>query len=123
VVVMNHGRIEQAGPPREVFNRPGSAFVARFMGGHNVIAAPGGAVAVRADRLRLLPAGSAAASGMAGTISEIEYHGSFVRVAVTAAGGAELTAEIEDAAFDAAPHSVGAPVFAAWDPAEAHPVG
>ncbi|MCS0503156.1 ABC transporter ATP-binding protein [Ancylobacter mangrovi] len=38
VVVMNGGRIEQAATPREVFNRPATAFVARFMGDHNVIA-------------------------------------------------------------------------------------
>src|SRR5882762_10487158 len=39
VVVMNAGKIEQAGPPREVFNRPASSFVARFVGGHNVLPA------------------------------------------------------------------------------------
>ncbi len=32
VVLMNHGRIETAGPAREVFRRPASAFVARFFG-------------------------------------------------------------------------------------------
>src|SRR5262249_33347890 len=37
VVVMNQGKIEQAAPPREVFNRPATAFVARFIGGHNVL--------------------------------------------------------------------------------------
>ena len=37
IVVMNDGRIEQAAPPREVFERPATAFVARFMGDHNVI--------------------------------------------------------------------------------------
>jgi len=37
VVVMNNGRIEQAGSPREVFDAPRTEFVARFMGGHNVI--------------------------------------------------------------------------------------
>ncbi|MCK0196079.1 ABC transporter ATP-binding protein [Ancylobacter sp. 6x-1] len=37
VVVMNGGRIEQAASPREVFNRPATAFVARFMGDHNVL--------------------------------------------------------------------------------------
>ncbi|MBE0588466.1 MAG: ABC transporter ATP-binding protein, partial [Hydrogenophaga sp.] len=35
MVVMNHGRIEQVGPPHTVYNRPASEFVARFMGGHN----------------------------------------------------------------------------------------
>jgi putative spermidine/putrescine transport system ATP-binding protein len=37
VVVMDHGRIAQAGPPREIFNSPRTAFVARFIGGHNVL--------------------------------------------------------------------------------------
>ncbi|HWG47212.1 MAG TPA: sulfate/molybdate ABC transporter ATP-binding protein [Gemmataceae bacterium] len=36
VVVMNHGRIEQAGSPREVFERPASAFVMDFLGHVNV---------------------------------------------------------------------------------------
>src|SRR5438552_359656 len=39
VVVMNQGKIEQSAPPREVFNRPASSFVARFIGGHNVLPA------------------------------------------------------------------------------------
>src|SRR5277367_4599803 len=41
VVVMNAGRIAQAGTPRAVFNRPDNEFVARFMGGHNVISIDG----------------------------------------------------------------------------------
>jgi putative spermidine/putrescine transport system ATP-binding protein len=32
VAVMNAGRIEQLGPPREVYERPASAFVAEFIG-------------------------------------------------------------------------------------------
>ena len=32
VVVMNRGRIETIGPPREVFRRPRTPFVARFLG-------------------------------------------------------------------------------------------
>jgi ABC-type Fe3+/spermidine/putrescine transport system ATPase subunit len=32
VAVMNRGRIETAGPPREVFQRPRTPFVARFLG-------------------------------------------------------------------------------------------
>jgi putative spermidine/putrescine transport system ATP-binding protein len=37
VVVMTHGRIEQAGTAHEIYTRPRSAYVARFMGGHNVL--------------------------------------------------------------------------------------
>jgi putative spermidine/putrescine transport system ATP-binding protein len=37
VVVMNRGQIEQAANPREIFNHPDTSFVARFIGGHNVV--------------------------------------------------------------------------------------
>lgn len=39
VVIMNDGKIEQAANAREVFNAPATEFVARFIGGHNVIKA------------------------------------------------------------------------------------
>jgi iron(III) transport system ATP-binding protein len=37
IVIMNAGRIEQIGTPEEVYERPNSAFVARFIGGSNVL--------------------------------------------------------------------------------------
>jgi putative spermidine/putrescine transport system ATP-binding protein len=37
VVVMNAGRIEQVGPPLEVYRRPGSPFVAGFIGRTNLL--------------------------------------------------------------------------------------
>lgn len=37
VVVMNNGAIEQQGPPRDLYRRPKSAFVANFIGESNVI--------------------------------------------------------------------------------------
>lgn len=39
IAVMNKGRVEQLGPPEEVYARPRSEFVARFIGGSNVLAA------------------------------------------------------------------------------------
>jgi spermidine/putrescine transport system ATP-binding protein len=39
VVVMNDGRIEQAGSPVEIYRRPRSPFVARFLGMSNVVEA------------------------------------------------------------------------------------
>lgn len=35
VAVMNLGRIEQVGPPREIYDHPATAFVARFVGQMN----------------------------------------------------------------------------------------
>ena len=37
ICVMNHGKIEQAGSPEDVYDRPRSEFVARFIGSSNVI--------------------------------------------------------------------------------------
>ena len=36
LVVMNRGRIEQMGPPSAIYHTPASAFVARFLGFHNL---------------------------------------------------------------------------------------
>jgi putative spermidine/putrescine transport system ATP-binding protein len=48
VVVMNRGRIEQVGAPLEVYRRPSSAFVARFIGTTNLLEAqPSGDGSVR----------------------------------------------------------------------------
>src|SRR5216683_1982416 len=59
VVVMKSGLIEQVGTPHAIFTKPATEFVARFMGGHNIIATDNGKIAVRADRLKLHPSGQA----------------------------------------------------------------
>ena len=41
ICVMNGGRIEQSGSPEEIYDRPRSEFVARFIGSSNVISAKG----------------------------------------------------------------------------------
>ncbi|MDO8251059.1 MAG: ABC transporter ATP-binding protein, partial [Rhodoferax sp.] len=60
MVVMNQGLIEQVGSPHEIYNRPASEFVARFMGGHNVLDLPGGKIGVRTDHMQVTPASEAA---------------------------------------------------------------
>ena len=52
IAVMNAGRIEQLGTPLEVYEQPRSEFVARFLGGSNIIR--GSAI----DRSRVLFAGN-----------------------------------------------------------------
>jgi putative spermidine/putrescine transport system ATP-binding protein len=36
IVVMSEGRVEQVGPPEEVYNAPATEFVARFLGAANI---------------------------------------------------------------------------------------
>jgi putative spermidine/putrescine transport system ATP-binding protein len=134
VVVMNHGRIEQAGSAREVFERPRTEFVARFIGAHNVIATAAGKVAVRSDRLQL---GPVAEGGVPVTVSAVEYQGNTVQVHLLAEGAQEAdaagaddnpdsiersawVAALGDDIFHAHPFEPGQRVGMRWPAAEAH---
>ena len=108
IVVMNNAVIEQAGSARDVFGAPKTEFVARFIGGHNIMDLDGGRFALRADEVRLTDDGRPA------TVSQVEYQGD--RVAVTAKlGTAELLALVPEGAFFADPKTPGDAVGLAWD--------
>jgi iron(III) transport system ATP-binding protein len=49
IAVMNKGRIEQLGTPQDIYDRPRSAFVARFIGGSNIL----GGKAIDGERIAL----------------------------------------------------------------------
>jgi putative spermidine/putrescine transport system ATP-binding protein len=114
VVVMNEGRIEQAGSAREVFERPATGFVARFIGGHNVLVNGAGAIAVRSDRCRLGEAGGR--SQVPVTVSAVEYQGPVVRVAVATAAGEEVVALVPDTVFFQRPVAIGDATTLSWTP-------
>jgi len=120
VVIMDHGVIVQAGAPREVFNAPATAFIARFMGGHNVIALGDTTVAVRADRCRIIP--GFGTEGVGGPVSSIEYLGAQVKVGVASAGDGEVVALVPDDQYFASPLETGMDVRLVWDARDAHPV-
>jgi putative spermidine/putrescine transport system ATP-binding protein len=131
VVVMNHGRIEQQGSAREVFEQPRTEFVARFIGSHNIIETPTGKVAVRSDRITL----AAPANGeVSVNVAAIEYQGSSVQVHLVAdsaridAEGSDPEADnpgrwvavLPDASFYAAPFEPGQRVAMRWWAQDAH---
>ncbi|WP_158818865.1 ABC transporter ATP-binding protein [Methylocapsa sp. S129] len=118
VVVMEAGHIRQTGSAREIFEKPNTAFVARFIGGHNVIATPGGQVAVRADRCRLGSAGSL--TSLSGHAANIEYLGPMVRVSVATDNGLDAAALIPDELFFTAPVDIGHAVTLIWSERDAH---
>jgi putative spermidine/putrescine transport system ATP-binding protein len=123
VVVMHAGRIEQQGTPRDVFNRPRTEFVARFIGGHNVVTADGARLAVRADRLRLRRLdGHGAGTATAGVVTNVEYQGIAVQTTVRADDGTELVALAPEHVFDRDPLAPGSRVAVEWDPGAAHPL-
>jgi putative spermidine/putrescine transport system ATP-binding protein len=122
IVVMNEGRIEQYGTPREVFNRPRTEFVARFIGGHNVVSINGIRVAVRADRLRLrrLKTDGEARGPLNAVVIAVEYQGNVVQTDLRADDGTELVAIAADHLFDREPLEPGARVSVSWDDTAAH---
>lgn len=67
-----------------------TAFVARFIGGHDVVPSRTGSVAVRADRCRLGSAGPE--PGVSGRATAVEYLGAAVRVTVRASAAAGVRA-------------------------------
>ena len=123
VVVMSNGRIEQAADPHHLFNAPRSEFVARFIGGHNVIPSPRGLVAVRADKTRLsrhaLPAGDTV---LPATVRGVEYQGSYVLLTLASEPVAEFSVVLPESDFDAAPWQPGDSACAHWEAADVHPL-
>ncbi len=114
IVVMNNAVIEQAGPAREVFNAPRTAFVARFIGGHNVLALPQGRFAVRADDVRLV------ADGTEAVVTAVEYQGAHVALTSRITGDQDILALIPEAEFFADPKNPGDAVRLSWAADRAH---
>ncbi|WP_238367274.1 ABC transporter ATP-binding protein [Mesobacterium pallidum] len=119
IIVMNNAVIEQSGPAREVFNAPRTAFVARFMGGHNVLDLPQGKFALRSDEMVVTPA---AAGKIDGRVSGIEYQGTHVALTATVAGEQDVTALIPEAQFFETPRDLGEVIGLGWDERAAHPL-
>lgn len=109
VVVMNDAVIEQAGPARQVWARPRTEFVARFIGGHNVIRLDQGKAAIRADAVALQ------ADGLAATVTAVEYQGASVAVSTRTHAGDEILALVPEDMFFAAPKNPGDSVSLGWD--------
>jgi putative spermidine/putrescine transport system ATP-binding protein len=124
MVVMNKGRIEQAGAPRDVFNAPVSEFVARFMGGHNIFDTPGGKVALRSDKIQVkdwqitTPTNGA---GYRATLSDMEYQGSYCLLEFTIPNSAQtVSVTLPEASFDTTGFELGREYHVYWDQAHAH---
>ncbi len=64
IAVMNDGRVEQIGPPEEIYHSPASVFVANFIGIANLI--PGVVTRVGGDRVTVRVAGDGEVSLLAG---------------------------------------------------------
>ena len=86
VAVFNHGRIEQVGSPREVYEHPATEFVAGFVGTANLLPDGDGLVTVRPERIRFgAPADDEV--GATGIVDSAQYLGATTRYRVHTADG------------------------------------
>ena len=117
IAVMNQGRIDQLGPPQEIYDAPRSEFVARFIGGSNILKGNAldaahlsvagatvrctgpaharskqGALSIRQHQIQLRTVGPAngAANVLGGTVRRQVFLGSSRDYAVMLADGTEI---------------------------------
>ena len=90
VAVFNAGRIEQMASARELYTRPRTPFVARFVGGANVaegevaqkLAGASQAFAIRTESVEVLAPGDPVSAGFVGadgTVLDVQFHGATCR--------------------------------------------
>jgi putative spermidine/putrescine transport system ATP-binding protein len=131
VAVFNRGRIEQLDTPRALYTHPATAFVARFVGGANVVendlaqrlSGSPGAFAVRAENVQVLGVDASLPPDTMhcpGTVLDVQYHGATNRWLVKLASGEMFAASAE--ANAATTFSPGAPVMLAWARSDAVPL-
>ena len=121
IVVISDGRIEQIGTPFEVYNFPSTAFVASFVGTLNVLPAavvePGsGRLSVGGQEIRIsrpvsagvgttislalrpemvsLGEGPEGSNIIRGTVADVSFLGSIVRMRIRIAGGVVVTLDV-----------------------------
>jgi putative spermidine/putrescine transport system ATP-binding protein len=124
IAVFNHGRIEQMASARELYTKPGTPFVARFVGGANVaegeiaakLAGSAQPFAVRTENVQVLVPGMAApadAITAEGTVLDVQYHGATSRWQVSLDAGVIFSAT-RNATETARLPSAGERVRLAW---------
>jgi putative spermidine/putrescine transport system ATP-binding protein len=122
VAVFDHGRLQQVGPPEEVYDRPATAFVAGFVGAANIVPAEAAArltgearaFALRPERVRLGEAGEGDVAA-SGRVLAAHYHGASTRLEVALdGGGPTLVVERANGEGAGARPPPGEPVRLAW---------
>jgi spermidine/putrescine transport system ATP-binding protein len=148
IAVMNRGRIEQIGAPREIYETPTTAFVADFIGSLNTIevrvdeviggfavmrlgedrvVVPVGAhkagdtfpAAVRPERVHIDATATDGGSHLKGSVAELVYLGMYTQVGVDTPAGRIASHRLAD---DVAHLETGQLVTLTWEPDHVTPL-
>lgn len=142
IVVMNKGRLEQAGTPAEIYDAPQTRFVADFIGTANLIPGrvsndrfvssrgldvplPAGTIpdgrgeivlSIRPEKVDMVPAESA--NGLPAKVERATKLGSLIEYLVTLPSGDSLVVQKQNR-VDSSQHAEGDRVSLAWQPEDA----
>ncbi len=94
IALLNHGRLEQVGPPRELYDEPASEFVMTFVGDANLV----GGVLVRAHDLE--PSTEPVEDAVEAMIVRVTILGRDVKVELHDTRGGEIVALLPRERFD-----------------------
>ena len=90
IVVMNGGRIEQVGSPRELYESPRNGFVMSFIGPVNRL----GDALLRPHDIQILPEGESEAGAVEALVRRVVHLGFEVRVELTLPDGRDVWAQV-----------------------------
>jgi len=128
VAVFSHGRLEQVGTPREIYEHPATSFVAGFVGTSNLLddgasqrlLGLSGAHTIRPERIRLLTSARAAFHDDVvadGVITDVQYLGADSRVHVELEQGVRVAVTVASQTWTDS--DAGSSVTVAWPRADA----
>jgi ABC-type Fe3+/spermidine/putrescine transport system ATPase subunit len=109
LAVMRAGRVEQMGPPQELYRKPRTRFVAAFLGDMNWI----GTVGVRPEAIRITR--MAVATGRKATVESTAFLGPTAHVSATLEDGTKLTVQVPSSD---GPYRAGESVNLSWNAAD-----
>jgi putative spermidine/putrescine transport system ATP-binding protein len=119
IAVFNHGRVEQVGTPEDVYERPGTEFVAGFVGISNLLERGGRRFTIRPEKVRILGEGEDPGRGTTverGTIRDVVYAGMVTRYVVDLDAGGEVVVVRQNSSGAAPANEPGRPATLAWHP-------
>lgn len=90
IAVFSHGRIEQLGTPREIYENPASSFVSEFVGQTNKLTIDGVRINIRPEHIELTKNSTGAGRTITGTITDLIFVGSVTRYRFKGTDGTSL---------------------------------
>ncbi|MCC5970703.1 MAG: ABC transporter ATP-binding protein [Pararhodobacter sp.] len=128
IAIFDAGRLQQIGPPRDIYERPENRFVAEFLGDINVLPVvnstlegraitvngkASGDLAIRPEYMRIALEAPASGNAVAARLRDLTYLGGVTRLNLRTEGGAELVLSVPTADL-ADGLTPGTEIWATW---------